>query len=143
MNKWDKLGQWLKYYDPLYGWLYFNGIRTEQDTTSFNSVPSDRAIEEYIDGSKLIQMIFSIVMIKGYEVEVSATNYEAIAEVDNFAKWIENRVIDNDFPNFGKLCRIDEIKVLDSTPSLSVDTEQNLAKYEFQCSITYYEESED
>ena len=106
------------------------------DNTSLNSVSGERKIDEFIDGSYTAELYFSIAMVKGYDSETSLTNIDSIFEIENFMDWIDN---DDNLKSldFGDSVNILEIDVMQNVPTILVDSEQNLAKYQFQSRIRY------
>ena len=136
INKYNAITEWLSTYPSIYEWVYFNASQMVQNNTSVNSVSSERKIEEFIDGSYMSELYFSITMIKGYDVETSTTNLDAINEIENLMAWVDN---DDNISsiNFGDDVNILDLDVVELTPTITVDKEQNLAKYQFRAKITY------
>ena len=136
INKYNAITEWLSTYPSIYEWVYFNASQMVQNNTSVNSVSSERKVEEFIDGSYMSELYFSITMIKGYDVETSTTNLDAMNEIENLMAWVDN---DNNISsiNFGDDVNILDLDVVELTPTITVDKEQNLAKYQFRAKITY------
>lgn len=128
------LNEWLQTYPSQYSWVYFNAIKNEDGTVSMNSSPSERKVTEYIDGSYEAYVVFDIAMIIPYDVEQSDTNYQSMDEVQRFMNWIDET---DTIPDFGSEYLIRGIEVLTNTPNLTVDEEQNLAKYLFTARVNY------
>ena len=78
-------------------------------------------------------------MIKDYSTEMSTINADAMAEADDFIEWIAEQNNLENFPDLGDNKVVSEVTALDSVPSTSVDPEQNVAKIQFNCSITFLE----
>ena len=136
INKYNAITEWLSTYPSIYEWVYFNASQMVQNNTSVNSVSSERKIEQFIDGSYMSELYFSITMIKGYDVETSTTNLDAMNEIENLMAWVDND--DNmSYLNFGEDVNILDLDVVELTPTITVDKEQNLAKYQFRAKITY------
>lgn len=139
-NKYKKITEWLsENYEPLNDWIYFNASIYEDGNTSLNTLESERALNEFTDGSREVELLFAISMIRLYDNSMSDTNLMAINEVEHFMDWLENT---NTLPNLGEFYTTNSFDVLDSNPSVAVDNEQNLAKYQFNCSINYLERSQ-
>lgn len=138
MNLYESLYRWLSTYTHIGSWLYFNVTNFEAGCVSLNSVSMSRYLRKDILGNRVVEMVCAIDMIKDYDTGTSDINLDAIAEVENFAKWIEDNDTKPDFANK----EIVKIEVLNNAPSLSVDNEANLAKYQFQIKITYNESEE-
>lgn len=138
LNKYEKLAEFIaENYTPLNDWIYFNATTSEDGNVSLNTIQSEKALNTFNDGSKEVEFLFAIAMIKQYDVEMSSTNIDAIHEVDNFIKWLDNL---DELPNICDNVIVNFIEVLDSVPTMSVDTQQNLAKYQFNCKMNYLEE---
>ena len=136
INKYNAITEWLSTYPSIYEWVYFNASQMVPNNTSVNSVSSERKIEQFIDGSYMSELYFSITMIKGYDVETSTTNLDAMNEIENLMAWVDND--DNmSYLNFGEDVNILDLDVVELTPTITVDKEQNLAKYQFRAKITY------
>ena len=136
INKYNAITEWCATYPSIYEWVYFNASQMVQNNTSVNSVSSERKIEQFIDGSYMSELYFSITMIKGYDVETSTTNLDAMNEIENLMAWVDND--DNmSYLNFGDDVNILDLDVVELTPTITVDKEQNLAKYQFRAKITY------
>ena len=61
---------------------------------------------------------------------------EAMEEFENISDWIEKQNNAESFPDFGTDV-ISNIEVLETNPGVSVDTNENLAKYQGQYRISY------
>ena len=144
MNIFKLFTEWLKEYEPIGSWMYFNCTPVEENTTSLNTAPSSTT-KEFIDGSKDVSINMSINLIKSYDEEgTSDTNIDAINEVGELENWITERDKNKDFPvlsDDGKIY-ITSIKVLSTLPSLAVDKTSHLAKYSFNIRLVYKDESE-
>ena len=143
MNIYKKIDEWLKNkYEPIGGWLYFNCTPMITGTTAMNSVPGDTVVRKFIDGTKEKQLIFAIDMICNYDNQgTSDINMLAMDEVNNFIAWLQN-ISTEDYPDLGENNTIKKIEVLTKIPSLLVNTDELLGKYQFQASILYNDESE-
>ena len=141
-NIWKQIGEWLSTYSAIYNWLYFNTITYEAGAFSFNSVPTSRNLVEYIDGSKEVELIFAIDMVRDYDSEQSDTNYDAVNECENFAVWLEEQDNLENYPDLGEAITVTGVEVLDNVPIVSVNEEQTLSKYQFQVKINYTESGE-
>ena len=141
-NKYKKLTEWIaENYQPLSNWIYFNATIMEVGNTSLNTMEGQDATRTFNDGSKEVNLAFAIAMIKTYDAEMSETNLDAIKEIDHFIEWLNAQDAAQNFPNLGENITVFGLDVLDSSPSVSVDNEQNLAKYQFNCTINYLEQN--
>ena len=145
MDKYEQITNFItENYKPLNNWIYFIALPMEDGNTSMIPVPTGtRYITEFIDGSKDVNLQFAIAMVKLFDVNTSNINLEAIKEVENFTDWFEHQDYIENFPILGNRYKVYEMQVLDTTPTISVDNEQSLVKYQFNCSINYIEERED
>lgn len=138
--KYKVIQEWLKQYDPLNSWIYFNVTPMDTGTVAVNSVPeSTITVQEYIDGSKEKKMVFAIVLVQKYSDGTDELNLKAMEEYENLADWIEEQNMDGNYPEFEN-CKVWEVVRKDSSPTVSVDGDKMLAKYQSQFEISYLEE---
>ena len=137
MNKYEQLALWLSNYTQINTWLHFNVVRMESGGFSLQSVPGNTIVAEYNDGSCERELIFAISMVQLYDAEQSTNNLDAMQEVESFEQWISEQTV---LPNFGDNVTINSIEILDHVPSLSVDNENSLCNYLFQCKVVYLEQ---
>lgn len=135
MNKYEKLSEWLSRYEPIGSWLYFNVTNVEADNTSLNSVSNDRSLNKFIDGSTECELLFAIDLVKQYDTGTSELNLEAMAECEALIDWCEHQL---ELPKFDN-CVVYQLEILNNVPSLSVDTDESLAKYQIQGKVSYLE----
>lgn len=140
MNKYEKIAEWLKQYTPKFSWIYFNVTNSEPDNISLNSIQNERNVTQYINGDREVEFLFALDLIKEYDTGTSTINLEATQEFELIAEWIEHQNIDKNFPDFGKNIIIETVEVLETTPSVTVDTQAAMAKYQGQFRITYLEQ---
>lgn len=138
--KYKAIQEWLKQYEPLNSWIYFNVTPMDTGTVAVNSVPdSTITVTEHIDGSKEKKMIFAIVLVQKYSDGTDGLNLKAMEEYENLADWIEEQDITGNYPEFEN-CKVWEVARKDSSPTVSVDGDKMLAKYQSQFEISYLEE---
>lgn len=137
MNIYESLTKWLtNNYSDINDWLYFNAEKHEDGNTSLMSSDSNTTVEEYIDGSKLITLPFIVSMVKSYDFEQSDTNLTSMSEAQSFIDWMRQQESIGNYPDLGSNCIVEEISVLD-TPTVWVNSADNLAKYQVNCTIKY------
>lgn len=123
--------------------LFFNFSESKNSDISIVTIPSEGAIEEFIDGSSIRYYEFAINCYKTVStLPNSQENAIIMFDVDKVASWIRAQNKANNYPNFGILCQIQELKVLQDIPTVAGQN-QNEAKYMFACRVEYYQESED
>ena len=138
MNIYAKIEDWLKLYKPLNNWIYFNATPDINGTVAMNSVAGDRVIKRFVDGSKQKEVLFAIDMISLYDnTGTSDINMKNLDEVDNFIEWLELQDKEKNYPTFNDYTIIDKLEVLNSTPTILVNTQDMLSKYQFQVRISY------
>ena len=138
MNIYAKIEDWLKLYKPLNNWIYFNATPDINGTVAMNSVAGDRVIKRFVDGSKQKEVLFAIDMISLYDnTGTSDINMKNLDEVDNFIEWLELQDKEKNYPTFNDYTIIDKLEVLNSTPTILINTQDMLSKYQFQVRISY------
>lgn len=139
VNRYEKISEWLKGYTPKFRWIYFNVTNSEADNLSLNSVQNERELDKFIDGSRRVEFLFALDLVKEYDTGTSSINLEANREFETISEWVELMNKEKHFPDFGKNVIIEQIDVLETVPSVTVDTQAGMAKYQGQFKITYME----
>lgn len=139
VNRYEKISDWLKTYTPRFSWIYFNVTNSEPGNLSLNSVQNERELDKFIDGSRRVEFLFALDLVKEYDTGTSTINLEANKEFENISEWIEAQNKDKNFPDFGNNIIIEQVDVLETVPSVTIDTQAGMAKYQGQFKITYME----
>lgn len=139
VNRYEKISEWLKEYTPRFRWIYFNVTNSEADNLSLNSVQNERELDKFIDGSRRVEFLFALDLVKEYDTGTSSINLEANREFETISEWIELMNKEKHFPDFGENVIIEQVDVLETVPSVTVDTQAGMAKYQGQFKITYME----
>lgn len=139
VNRYEKISEWLKEYTPRFRWIYFNVTNSEADNLSLNSVQNERELDKFIDGSRRVEFLFALDLVKEYDTGTSSINLEANREFETISEWVELMNKEKHFPDFGKNVIIEQVDVLETVPSVTVDTQAGMAKYQGQFKITYME----
>lgn len=143
MNLYEKISDWIIDYTPLANWIYFNSTPITVGAVSMNSVPGESILKKFIDGRTERQILFAIEMVKEYDLAgTSSINLDAFEEVTNFAEWINHQKELGNYPDFGNDNIIEDIDVVTNVPTMLLDTQNSLARYQFQVKIIYKNESE-
>lgn len=141
-SRYKEITDWLKEYTPLHTWIYFNVNPAEADNLTVNSIQNERELETFIDSSRTVEFMFAIALAKEFDTGTSDNNLEAVEEFEQIADWVEEQNRLKNFPDFGNNIIIDAVEVLETTPSVSVDNQNQIAKYQGQFKITYLEKGE-
>ena len=139
VNRYEKISEWLKEYTPRFRWIYFNVTNSEADNLSLNSVQNERDLDKFINGSRRVEFLFALDLVKEYDTGTSSINLEANREFETISEWIELMNKEKHFPDFGENVIIEQVDVLETVPSVTVDTQAGMAKYQGQFKITYME----
>lgn len=139
VNRYEKISEWLKGYTPKFRWIYFNVTNSEADNLSLNSVQNERELDKFIDGSRRVEFLFALDLVKEYDTGTSSINLEANREFETISEWVELMNKEKHFPDFGENVIIEQVDVLETVPSVTVDTQAGMAKYQGQFKITYME----
>lgn len=143
MNLYRKIDEWLKNYEPLNNWIYFNATPDIVGTVALNSIPGDGVVARFIDGSKKCEILFAIDMVREYDnMGTSEVNMEALDEVNNFIEWLDSQRQDENFPDFGTTNTVRDIQVLTNVPTVLVNTQDMLSKFQIQVKVTYIDNKE-
>ena len=136
-NKYELIAEWLKGYTPLNKYVYFNVTPFESDNVSLNSVSGEAYLDEFIDGTHRIELLFSVNYILDYDELKSDLNLRMNEEFISLNKWVRQQDEEGNYPDFN--CLIEKVEPLTTTPTVTRDTTHNLAKYQGEFKITFIE----
>lgn len=136
-NKYELIADWLKEYTPLNKYVYFNVTPFESDNVSLNSVSGEAYLDEFIDGTHRIELLFSVNYILDYDELKSDLNLRMNEEFISLNKWVRQQDEEGNYPEFN--CLIEKVEPLTTTPTVTRDTTHNLAKYQGEFKITFIE----
>ena len=141
INVYEKISEWLKNCPEMGDYTYFNVIPLDVNTSSVNSNSSSQIINKYNDGSKEVQLLFYINLIKDYDDGgTSDLNLDAIDVFDKIIKYIEENTHEHDYPHHGESYNINDIADTYKAPEVYVTSDNpNIARYEGQFYIEYLE----
>lgn len=127
--------------------LFFNFINAKDNTIQFLTSSNDRSLNRrYIDGSVLRRYDFTLLIAKSITDlavvmgELSNENIEDIAEIQNMMDWINEQNDNQNYPDFGEKCVIEDMHTLSDNPNLDgINTEVTpaLALYSMSIGIDY------
>jgi hypothetical protein len=128
--------------------LFFNFADAQDNNKQLLTIANDKATNKpYIDGSVLKKYTFTIVDYRSvvYQAIVkqegySDENVEEMFDVQGIIDWITEQDDNQNYPDFGADCVIEEVKAVTDNPNLNgVDsnTKPSLAKYSVSIQITY------
>lgn len=137
-NKYELIATWLKSYSPLNKYLYFNVTPFESSNVSVNSVSNDKSVDEFIDGTKRVEFLFSVNFVLDYEELKTDLNLRMNEEFIALNEWVETQDKQRNYPAFVNAI-VEKVEPLTTTPIITRDTTNNLAKYSGDFKITYTE----
>lgn len=132
--------------------LYFNFVHGNEDDKQIITTSNEKTIDRpYIDGSILKRFTFTIIDFKSiaYRAVVKDDihpdeNVEDLLQVQDIIDWIEEQNDEQNFPDFGEDCVIEEIKTTANNPNLNgIDSNVSpaLAKYSISIQVNYIDYS--
>ena len=140
-NIYQKLTDYLKDCPELGNYIYFNVIPLDVDTASVNSNPASTVLNEYVDGSKEVRLLFNINIVKEYDDGgTSDLNLDAIKVFDNIIGFIEKSNNAHNFPDLGENYTVNELGATYKAPEVYITQDNpNIARYEGQFYLEYLE----
>lgn len=131
--------------------LFFN-FADEEDGNNHFITEKDSKIKRYIDGSELKQYTFTIASyysvshnaILTNEGEIYDANIENMAKIQEILDWINEQADNEEYPDFGENCEIDEMETLTIDPDIDgIDTSVNppVARYSVGVKLKYLDKS--
>jgi hypothetical protein len=132
--------------------LFFNFADAQDNNKQLITIANDKATNKpYIDGSVLKKYTFTIVDYRSivYQAIVkqegySNENVEEMFDVQEIIDWVTEQNDNNNFPDFGTDCEIEEIRAVTDNPNLNgidTSTKPALAKYSVSIQVTYIDTS--
>ena len=132
--------------------LYFNFLNAKDGNKQFITSANDKSMNTtYIDGSVLRRFTFTIIDYRSiaYQAVVKEAGYvnenvEEMLDVQGIIDWVQEQADARNYPDFGELCEIDDMRPLTDNPNLNgVDTSVTpaLAKYSMSIQIDYLDKS--
>lgn len=132
--------EWLKTYDGFNGYLRLNATELQPGNNSVNTVYNDKEVSQFIDGTRLRQYTFAIVMVCHWSDGIDGVNIEAEEWGESWLDWVDSQFDEGNVPDFGPNAQIRSVESLQNIPSLAASyQEEQLARYMFQARVTYWE----
>jgi len=138
MNRFKAILDWLKGYDLKYKWIDFNVIPVNVGNMAVSSVSSEREVASYINGQRLVDLTFAIVLVCDYSTGTGDTNIDAMTDYLNLMAWIEEQDAQGNYPDIDD--SVHYIKSLQLAPIVTADQGLEKAIYQGQFTMRYLEE---
>lgn len=141
MTIYEKLSDWFKQCPIFEGWIFFNTIPMEPNTASITSVQNMPFVNEFNDGSKVVDLLFDLNIVEEYDADgTSNLNLIAMSKFEKISNWIEDQNLIDNLPSLENII-VDSITESYTNPEVYVNEETGLARYEGQYKISYLERS--
>lgn len=131
--------------------IFVNFINAKNDDIQFLTSSNDKSLNrKFIDGSVMKQYTFSLVITKSITDMAIAKdlleneNIDDMADIQAFMDWVNEQGENQNYPNFGEDCVIEEMHTAAENPSLDgINTEVSpaLALYSMEIRINYIDYS--
>lgn len=135
----EAISLWLQECPEVGGYTYFNAIPMTPDSSSVNSNSSSDILNKFNDGSMEVRLMFNINLVKQYDDGgTSDLNIEAIESFDKITKFIEDKNLNQEYPDLGDNYIVNEIGSLYKAPEVyTLQEDTSVARYEGQYYIQY------
>lgn len=121
------------------GNFHFNFSPENMGQISFITNYSDNVRKKYVRSAEK-EYGFSIILTKEYSQEEDTVNLEAMNFCQAIIEMIESLQKAKEYPDFGGNCQVKKIESIQNMGNLvSVNMEENLARYMVQGRIIYHE----
>ena len=127
--------------------IFINFINAKNDDIQFLTSSNDKSLnKEFIDGSVMKQYTFSLVITKSItdmpiaKDVLTNENIDDIADIQGFMDWVNEQGENQNYPDFGEDCVIEEMHTVAENPSLdgiNTDVSPALALYSMEIRINY------
>ncbi|WP_352400930.1 hypothetical protein [Anaerotignum sp.] len=114
------------------------GIRPSE--YSIDGVPGKKEVKAYIDGSALCQFVFTFGSVEEYGSDVE-TNLANSGFYENFALWLREKTRKKELPCLG--AKRQALAIEAEGEGYVIDTRENMARYQIQCRLIYFEKGEE
>lgn len=139
MSKHRAMVEYLKQYQGLRSFLYFNTITDKAGNVSVQTVYSDEWEKRQLRGHGIKRYDFALVSMVPQDLGTSDSNVVQMEDVQTFMEWVKEQNRLRNFPKF-EGCKVLSIENLQNMPNLAgVNAAGSAAKMMCQCRVRYYE----
>lgn len=131
--------------------IFVNFINAKDNDIQFLTDSNEIALnKKFIDGSVMKQYTFSLIITKSMtsmaiaKDELTSENIDDLADIQKFMDWLNNQGENQNYPDFGEDCVIEEMHTTAENPSMhGINTEVSpvLALYSVEIRIDYIDYS--
>ena len=137
MNKADIILDWAKGWPELEGYLKLNAIVSKSGDKTLATETNEAQIIKYINGQALKELTFALSYMVDWSDGFDLVNTKAMALGQSWIDWVFEQEKVHNYP---ALPNVQEVAPLQNIPTLAMVYESdNIAKYQFQCTIKYIE----
>ena len=139
-NRHQAMFDFFSQYPDTHNMLGFNFTDAQDRAMAIQTVSSQRVAKVDILGRRTIEYTFAVVVFRNYSPNPCAEeNIEAIQAAQDFMAWIDEQEAIHNYPTFEN-AKVKKIENLQDMPTVAGESESmRLAKYMFQCKVTYQE----
>ncbi len=135
MNKADIILEWAKGWPELEGYLKLNSIVQKSGDKAMNTQTNEADVIRYINGQALRELTFAFSYVVDWSDGYDAVNSRAMELGQSWIAWVDAQEAKRNYPD---LPNVQSVAALQNIPTLAMVYERdNIAKYQFQCKITY------
>ena len=137
----ESVRTWLKTYPELSGRLDVDFLGEDADTYSIDTIPCEKVIKRYRDGSTMEQFQFAVSSRRYYEQNIK-TNTSNLQFFESLTDWIERQSKMRNLPKMDGNKTAQKI-VVTSTAYPFVISEDGKARYQVQMRLEYFNKRSD
>lgn len=120
--------------------LKVNFLDDDEEQYSIETVPCNRSIQKYADGSEKCQYLFIFASRNPYS-EDEQLNMASLEFYEELEEWIAEQNINGRLPKLPNNCTSQSVKVLAS--GYVMDNDTKTARYQIQCQLTYIKNTQE
>lgn len=132
----EHVREWLRTYEGLKGRLDVDFLGEDADTYSVDTIPCEKVLKKYKDGSKVEQFQFAISSRKYYEQNIEQ-NLDNLQFFEDLTEWIEQKQDARELPSMDGDRTALKIVVTSTAYPFEV-TEDGKARYQTQLRLEYF-----
>ena len=136
-NIMEGVRQFLRTYPPLYDdKINVDFLPEEEKSYAVEAVPAQQIIRSYVDGSSVRQFLFVVASREPFSEEVHQ-QMDNLHFYEDFSAWLREQTMGKNLPELGH--GRTAILVEATTPGYVMTAEENMARYQIQCRLEYFE----
>lgn len=140
MSMIENVRSFLQLYPPLENErLDVDCLDSDMDSFSIDSVPCERVVKQYLDGSRVCRFLFTLSSRMYYGADI-VQQQENLAFFEGLEAWLFQGEMLGRLPALDPGQTARALRVLSSAYPIVIDGDSGTARYQIQCELIYLQE---